>query len=186
MYDPQLSVYENLIDEFVTRLLGDVDRPAFDAMGIQVRKSVQFNGLYDKIAPNEKPRIDIGWLQDRYGTDENDTSMLLTEPTMARTTYFQLNLANRVAYGPKGILRMCEMAQRLMLGYRSDIIGGEAYAFAATLQDYVENIWYYRIIIRWKELPLQSLDTFFTTGEEYLGGNLVEATFTPEILDSNG
>lgn len=178
--DPQLSVYENLMDEFVERLLGNVDRPAFAAMGVNVLKAPQFNGQYDTLKPNEKPRIHIGWLQDRFGTDETDTSMLLTEPTMDRVMYFQLNLASRLAYGEKGILRMCEMAQRLMLGYRSDIIGGEAFAFAASLQDYTGDVWYYRVIVRWKELPLQPLDSFITTGEEYLGGNLVEATFTPE------
>lgn len=178
--NPQLSVYENLIDEFVTRLLGTPDRPAFAAMGIQVAKAPQFNGQYEELKPDGKPRIQIGWLQDRFGTDENDTSMLLAEPTMDRVIYFQLNLASRTAYGEKGILRMCEMAQRLMLGYRSIDIGGEAYAFAATLQDFQSKVWYYRVIVRWKELPLQPLDSFITTGEEYLGGNLVEATFTPE------
>ncbi|HWV28301.1 MAG TPA: hypothetical protein VN038_01555 [Dyadobacter sp.] len=151
-------------------------------MGVRVQKAPQFSGQYEVLKPehNVNGRIQIGWLQDRFGTDENDTSMLLADPTMDRVMYFQLNLASRTAYGEKGILRMCEMAQRLMLGYRSVDISGEAYAFAATLQDFQDNVWYYRVIVRWKELPLQPLDSFITTGEEYLGGNLVEATFTPE------
>lgn len=179
--DEELSRYENLINEFIPWLRGTVDRPAFTAMGVTVDKMEQYEGNYDKLNPGEKPRISIGWLQDRFGTDENDSSVLTGAAAMEPVIYFHFSITARSKFGKRGGLNIIDKVQQLMLGFKSAHFRGEAYAFAASVQNFNEGVWYYRVIIRWKYLHLEPLHSFRVTGEEDLGGVLVESTFEPEF-----
>lgn len=178
----ELSVYEKLIDEFVLHLKGTVEKPAFSLMGVEVKKQEQYQGDYEILPAGAKPRISIGLVQTRYGTDENDTSMFVGNETMDRIMYFQCSLACKKLWGDKGIVKMTELTEQMLLGYKSVTIGGEAYAFAAQLQGFSSDVWYYRVIVRWKHNPLKAISTFRILGDEPLGGDLVEATFTPEHI----
>lgn len=185
-----MSTYELLMDEIVARLKGTVDNPAFEAAGIEVAKSPNVQGQHDKLVPSPtaKGRIRVSCLQDRYGTDENDTSMLVGEATMDRVIYYNLSIESRVRYGTLGALDMCEKSLRLLLGYKSEEFGGELYAFATSMESFEDNVWYYRVIVRWKHLPLQPLDSFRVNGDEETGYLITEVNFTPSqinVLDGN-
>lgn len=187
-----ISTYEKLVDEIVLRLKGTVEEPAFDASKVFVEKSPATIAAYDKLDPKWKGRILVSFLQDRYGTDENDTAMLVGESTMNRIIYFSLSIESRQRYGDTGALVLLEKANELLLGYKSDTIGGELYAFAVSMQEYEGNIWSYRVIVRWKDLPLQGTDSFRLLGDEDLVDGtpyyVTQVTFTPEqinVLDGN-
>lgn len=177
-----MSTYERIIEELITHLKGDVALPAFDAMGVKVQKTVQYEGDYEKLAGGEKSRISIGFAQNRYGTDETGTSMFIGNANMDRSIYLQCSIACRQLWGERGAVYIAELCERMALGFRPTT-GGEIYVFATTMQAFDSGVWYYRVIVRVNELPLKPLKSLITTGEEPMGGNLVEATFTPEILE---
>lgn len=177
-----ISTYEQIIDELILRLKGDVNTPAFIAMGVNVTKTVQYEGDYETLPAGAKSRISVGFAQNRYGTDENGTSMFIGNAVMDRSIYLQCSIAARELWGEKGAVKIAELCEQMALGYKPTV-GGEVYVFATTLQAMDKGVWYYRVIVRVNELPLKPISSFITTGEEPLGGDLVEATFTPEFLE---
>ena len=179
-----MSTYEIVIDELITHLKGELNRPAFDAMGVNVKKTVQYTGDYERLAGGEKPRISIGFLQSRYGTDENGTAMFIGNSITDRAIYLQCSIACKQLWGEKGAVNISQLCERMALGFQPST-GGEIYVFATTLQTFDNDVWYFRVILK-MDLPLQPLQNFIVTGSEPLGGNLVEATFTPEILQTDG
>jgi len=178
-----MSDYELILDEIVTRLKGDSDRPAFDAAQVEVVKSPDTTGDHEKLKPQNKSRIRVSWMQDRYGTEENDTARDIGSATMDRIIYYQLSVESKKRWGQMGAVHICELALRLLQGLKSEDYSGELYGFAATFEDYASDIWYYRVIIRWKDYPLKPLDNFRTLGDEDLGGVITEVNFTPSQIN---
>ena len=178
-----MSVYEQILDEIVARLKGDPSRPAFEAAGVVVAKSPDDLEAFDKLHPRTKTRVYASFLQDRFGTDENDTTRTVDSDSMDSIKYFNLSIESRKRYGDLGAIDVGQKTMQLLLGYKSQTIGGSLYAFALSFEDFRENIWYYRVVVRWKELPLQPLDSFRVTGDEDTGYFVTEVNFTPDQIN---
>lgn len=176
-----MSIYEKIIEELILRLRGTVDLPAFDAMGVKVQKTEQYTGLYEILPGGAKSRISIGFAQNRYGTDENGTQLFIGNANADRVIYLQCSIACRKLWGDKGAVEIAQYCEEMSQGFKPTT-GGTVFAFATSLQAYDNDVWYFRVIVRVTDLPIKQRSSFITLGDEPLGGDLVEATFTPEIL----
>lgn len=179
-----MSDYERVLNEMIWVLQGTDERPGFkDTPSVLIERSPEQFAEHDKLDPKVRTRVRIDFKQDRFGTDENDTSMLVGAPDMDRIMYFQLSIESRKKYGEFAGLHVLEIVQRMLLGMRTRGLGGELYAFAGVEEEYRDNIWYYRAIMRYKELPMGPLYSFKLNGDEDTGYRVTEVNFEPSQIN---
>lgn len=151
-YNPALSFYENIQEEIQIFLIGDSQHPRFGALGIEVKITPQYSNKFVKPKPSDKPRIEFGFLQERYGTEESSSQMSFAH-NQNRDTYFQFNIAAREQNGVKGALLVTDVLQDILMAFQSAYYGGNMECFAANLEDNLDNVWYYRVVMRWRNNP---------------------------------
>lgn len=176
-----MRIYETIIDELILRLKGTVDLPAFDIAGVTVKKIEQYTGDYERLPAGAKPTVSVGFAQSRYGTDENGTQLFIGNANADRSIYLQCSIACKQLWGDRGAVYIAQLCEEMAQGFKPSP-GGTVFVFATSLQAYDNDVWYFRVIVRVNDLPLKQRSSFIMTGDEPLGGNLVEATFTPENL----